>query len=101
MNQPIPNSLAIRTPAKAYLCPTDLTPPDAFAVSDAFGAPVVQGAACSYAGCIGGDETGTSDQTGLGVFYRNSRTAITDISDGASQTLFIGERAWAIFQCNG
>jgi prepilin-type processing-associated H-X9-DG protein len=35
-----------------------------------------------------------ADPTGLGIFYRNSRTRITDITDGTSQTVMIGERAW-------
>ncbi len=49
----------------------------------------------SYAACCGGDESDTADPTGLGVFYRNSRTKLTDITDGASQTIFVGDRAWA------
>ena len=36
-----------------------------------------------------------ADPTGLGVFYRNSRTRFPDITDGTSQTVMIGERAWA------
>ena len=30
-----------------------------------------------------------------GVFYRNSRVKLTDVTDGLSSTVFIGDRAWA------
>jgi prepilin-type N-terminal cleavage/methylation domain-containing protein/prepilin-type processing-associated H-X9-DG protein len=93
--QPIKNSPAIQTLVKVYLCPSDLTPQQAFTVPDGFGDPVALAAPCSYAACVGGDESDTAGPTGLGVFYRNSQTRLTDITDGTSTTILIGERAWA------
>src|SRR5262249_10889594 len=87
---PVENSPAIRTMLKVYLCPSDLTPPPAFAVPDRFGATRAR-----YAGGRGGDESETDAANGLGVFYRNSRTRMTDITDGTSQTILVGDRAWS------
>jgi prepilin-type N-terminal cleavage/methylation domain-containing protein/prepilin-type processing-associated H-X9-DG protein len=89
------NAAAVQQVVKLYLCPSDLAPTTAFAVPDAFGNTVVMAGAASYAACIGGDESGTSDSLGAGVFYRNSLTRVADVADGTSNTIFVGERAWA------
>jgi prepilin-type N-terminal cleavage/methylation domain-containing protein/prepilin-type processing-associated H-X9-DG protein len=88
------NAAAVQTLVKVYLCPSDLTPQSAFTVPDAFGKPVALAAPSSYAACIGGDESDAAGPTGLGVFYRNSRTRLTDITDGTSSTILVGERSW-------
>ena len=49
----------------------------------------------SYAATCGPDASDVADPTGLGVFYRNSQTRLTDVTDGTSQTVLIGDRAWA------
>ena len=92
--QPVQNSPAIQTFLKAYACPSDSPPPAAFGVPDAFGNIVAQAAPSSYAACVGGDESDTVGPSGLGIFYRNSRTRMTDISDGTNSTILVGERAW-------
>jgi prepilin-type N-terminal cleavage/methylation domain-containing protein/prepilin-type processing-associated H-X9-DG protein len=94
-NQPVQNSPAIGTMVRMYLCPSDLTPQEALSVPDDFGNPLCLAAPTSYAACCGSDPSGTTDLTGLGVFYRNSRLRMTDITDGTSETILIGERAWS------
>jgi prepilin-type N-terminal cleavage/methylation domain-containing protein/prepilin-type processing-associated H-X9-DG protein len=94
-NLSVKQSPGIETMVKVYLCPSDLTPTSAFSVPDGFGNPVALAGPSSYAACVGGDESDTEGPTGLGVFYRNSRTRLTDITDGTSNTILVGERAWA------
>ena len=93
--QPVQNSQAIQAVLKAYSCPSDALPSGAFAVPDAFGNPVTLAGPSSYAACVGGDESDTTGPTGQGIFYRNSRTRLTDIVDGTNSTILVGERAWA------
>src|SRR5579859_7366481 len=92
---PVEKSPAIQTMLKVFLCPSDPTATSAFAVPDAFGATRALAAPSSYAACCGGDESDTSGPSGLGVFYRNSRTRLTDITDGTSQTILAGDHAWS------
>jgi prepilin-type N-terminal cleavage/methylation domain-containing protein/prepilin-type processing-associated H-X9-DG protein len=93
--QSVQNSSAIQRVLKGYLCPSDFTPDAAFQVPDGFGNSICLAAPCSYAACVGGDESATTDSTGRGIFYRNSRTRIADITDGTSGTILVGERAWS------
>jgi prepilin-type N-terminal cleavage/methylation domain-containing protein/prepilin-type processing-associated H-X9-DG protein len=95
LNQPVQDSPAIGSVVKVYLCPADLTPQGAFALPDGFGDTVCLAAPSSYAACVGGDESGTTDLSGRGIFYRNSQTSIPEITDGTSNTILIGERAWS------
>jgi prepilin-type N-terminal cleavage/methylation domain-containing protein/prepilin-type processing-associated H-X9-DG protein len=95
LGQPVPNSPAIQTVVRTYLCPSDVLPSGPFPVPDAFGNPLVRAAPSSYAGCVGGDESDTTGPTGLGILYRNSTTRLTDVTDGTASTLLVGERSWA------
>jgi prepilin-type N-terminal cleavage/methylation domain-containing protein len=94
-NQPVPKSPEIQTVVQVYLCPSDLTPQKDFLLPDGFGNTVCWAAPMSYAACVGGDESDTRDLGGQGIFYRNSKTRVADITDGTSSTILIGERAWS------
>jgi prepilin-type N-terminal cleavage/methylation domain-containing protein/prepilin-type processing-associated H-X9-DG protein len=89
---------AIATPVPVFQCPSDFTLPLSFAVQ---GSGLTMSPS-SYAACVGSDATDVVLNTGAGtpptgangVFYLNSRTSIDSISDGSSQTILVGEKAW-------
>jgi prepilin-type N-terminal cleavage/methylation domain-containing protein/prepilin-type processing-associated H-X9-DG protein len=89
------NAEAIKTPLSVFLCPADLVPVTEFLVTNATYDPVATLAPCSYAATVGNDASDADGLTGNGVFYRNSRTRIADITDGTSNTTLIGDRAWS------
>jgi prepilin-type N-terminal cleavage/methylation domain-containing protein/prepilin-type processing-associated H-X9-DG protein len=95
LTQPVQNSAAIQTMIKVYLCPSDSPSPSPFAITGPTGTGIATAAPSSYAATCGPDASDVADPTGLGVFYRNSKTRLTDITDGTSQTVMIGDRAWA------
>jgi prepilin-type N-terminal cleavage/methylation domain-containing protein/prepilin-type processing-associated H-X9-DG protein len=95
LTQPIQQSTAVQAIIKTYLCPSDFVVPGAFSVLDPFGNSLCMAGPTSYAACCGSDASGTTDPTGNGVFYRNSHTTFAGITDGSSNTILVGERAWA------
>src|SRR5262249_34885868 len=101
------NAAARRTPVPTFLCPSDAgsgpinlttcgNPPDP-ARTPSF---MTDAALCSYVCCLGGGNAANPDpdygcyeyQPFNGVFHRNSRVRIADITDGTSTTIGIGER---------
>jgi prepilin-type processing-associated H-X9-DG protein len=89
------NSTARQAVVAGFLCPSDTTASSYWAVKRdaATGAPVknvCQVAPSNYVGMYG---TGEPGPDGEGVFFRNSRVALRDVTDGLGQTIFVGERS--------
>jgi prepilin-type N-terminal cleavage/methylation domain-containing protein/prepilin-type processing-associated H-X9-DG protein len=93
------NAASRNTMLKVFICPSEINPSN-FPVVDANGNPLVDVngqqitvAHSSYVGMNGAPNGVTSDAyDNNGAFLRNMGFQIKDITDGLSNTLFIGER---------
>jgi prepilin-type N-terminal cleavage/methylation domain-containing protein/prepilin-type processing-associated H-X9-DG protein len=89
-----PAHLAVRTTIlKLFVCPSD-NGAGIFTITDKKNAPLADAATNSYAACHG---TGPDLEEELddfnGMFSRNSRVCVADVTDGTSTTIAIGERS--------
>jgi prepilin-type processing-associated H-X9-DG protein len=85
------------TSLPVFLCPSDNPPSTTVTINDGSGNPICDVAFGNYVGMAGVYEVSGYPDTSNGapgVLLRNSRIRITDITDGSSNTLFVGERAW-------
>jgi prepilin-type processing-associated H-X9-DG protein len=104
------NTAVSQQSLKSFQCPSDpLQRP--FPVYDSsFSTPIATVAHSNYVGCNGWEEcfwnsggvgdpagndglAGALGQAGNGLFYRNSRNRIANVTDGLSCTIFVGERS--------
>ena len=87
-NQTVGVKPVCQTVLPVFLCPSDERLPT-FTVYGT-NAVVAQG---NYVGCNGTLETSPHPGNNTGVFQRNSHYRLTDVTDGLSNTIFVGERS--------
>ncbi|HEV3205243.1 MAG TPA: DUF1559 domain-containing protein [Gemmataceae bacterium] len=81
------------TRLKIFECPSD-GKVGIFTMENPWGEPRGLSATNSYAACYGSwGPIGELPDGGSGIFYRNSKTGINQITDGTGNTIALGERA--------
>ncbi len=82
------NAAARKAVPAVFLCPSDFAPPTFTAAGTS-----AEVGRSNYVGVFGSNELEDNLAAGNGVFFRNSRVRLADVTDGASNTLMVGERS--------
>ncbi len=92
------NTALVRTPVKIYLCPSANNPEDTVNIVDINLNTLAVFARANYVHNVGWNDLWSApatvdyNQVANGVMYRNSRIRIASVTDGLSNTVFVGER---------
>jgi prepilin-type N-terminal cleavage/methylation domain-containing protein/prepilin-type processing-associated H-X9-DG protein len=86
------NAQSRTTPVPAYICPSEIMS-GTFSVVDGDGNPICDVAHASYVAMNGVLGVSSDPGDNNGVFLRNLAMRTGDITDGLSNTLFVGERS--------
>ncbi len=92
------NATAAITPIAGFRCPSVTDDSQTYTVKDSSGAPLAMFSRSHYVACSGKpdvweDPDGTLiPKLANGVFFRNSKIRIKDITDGLSHTMFFAEQ---------
>jgi len=105
------NAAVSQLQLSVFQCPSDPFQQSYSIYDSSFSNPIATVASGNYVGCNGWEEcfngasgnpqagpgtdggSGVFGPGGAGVFYRNSRTRIATVTDGMSNTVFVGERS--------